>query len=163
MQHTAGPWAAEGPDQFGDYNIIAQGVTLAVGAIVSNLRPAAEVKANALMAAGAPRLAQAALQVLRKLESEQQSVTVLDQFDLRAAYNACIGERTSEAFHTPSKALNNAAFDAAMKSLRSCWHENEELSLIDEPSEEAREAIVAAVLAGLLVHGIRFHNAEDER
>lgn len=47
MTHTKLPWHAEGPDMFGDYNIIGPENVLAVGAVVSNLRPAEMTKANA--------------------------------------------------------------------------------------------------------------------
>lgn len=45
--HTNVPWKSEGPDQFGDYNIVNGEANLAIAAVVSNLRPAAEVAANA--------------------------------------------------------------------------------------------------------------------
>ncbi|ADJ21948.1 hypothetical protein Hden_1541 [Hyphomicrobium denitrificans ATCC 51888] len=44
---TAGPWTIEGPDQFGDYNIHHPADRLAIGAVVSNLRPPEENAANA--------------------------------------------------------------------------------------------------------------------
>lgn len=44
-------------------------------------------------------------------------------------------------------------FDYAMKSLRRAWHEHEELSEIDEPSEDAIETIVAAIFAALYRDG----------
>ncbi|WP_414462927.1 hypothetical protein [Hyphomicrobium sp. DY-1] len=44
---TAGPWFAEGPDEFGDFNIHHPADRLAVAAVVSNLRPPSEVAANA--------------------------------------------------------------------------------------------------------------------
>jgi hypothetical protein len=46
-ERTPGPWTIEGPDQFGDYNIHHPADRLAIGAIVSNMRPAEEVAANA--------------------------------------------------------------------------------------------------------------------
>lgn len=48
-KHSPLPWTVEGPDMFGDYNILQPGTTLAVGAIVSNLRPPEEVAANAAL------------------------------------------------------------------------------------------------------------------
>ena len=50
--------------------------------------------------------------------------------------------------------INDADFDAAMRYLRSAWHENEELSGIPEPSEEACEVLVAAVIAAFLAQGV---------
>ncbi len=44
---TRGPWTIEGPDQFGDFNIHHPADRLAIGAVVSNLRPSEEVAANA--------------------------------------------------------------------------------------------------------------------
>lgn len=54
--HTAGPWSVEGPDPFGDYNILGPISRLAIGAVVSNLRAPAEVAANARTFAAAPEL-----------------------------------------------------------------------------------------------------------
>jgi hypothetical protein len=53
---TPGPYRAEGPDMFGDFNILHNGDALAVAAVVSNLRPPAEVAANAHLHAAAPDL-----------------------------------------------------------------------------------------------------------
>lgn len=61
--HTKGPWRAEGPDWFGDYNIMHPADSLAIGAAVTNLRQAAEVRANALLLAAAPDM----LEVLRAI------------------------------------------------------------------------------------------------
>jgi hypothetical protein len=49
--HTPTPWVAEGPDMFGDYNIVRgdSAEALAVAAVVSNMRPAEEVAANAAL------------------------------------------------------------------------------------------------------------------
>lgn len=55
-KHTPGPWRAEGPDMFGDFNIIPPDAMLAVAAVVSNLRPAERVAANAAVVAAAPDL-----------------------------------------------------------------------------------------------------------
>ena|SRR3989304_752122 len=56
---TPGPWRAEGPDPFGDWNILHDGDALAIGAVVSNMRPAFEVAANARLEAAAPQLYEA--------------------------------------------------------------------------------------------------------
>jgi hypothetical protein len=48
-RHTELPWRAEGPDPFGDYNILHPADSLAVAAVVSNMRPDIEVKANAAL------------------------------------------------------------------------------------------------------------------
>jgi hypothetical protein len=53
---TAGPWSAEGPDQFGDYNIHCQHERAVVAAVVNNLRRAAEVAANARLIAASPTM-----------------------------------------------------------------------------------------------------------
>lgn len=57
--HTQGPWSAEGPDVFGDYNIIPDGQTAAVAAVVSNLRDPIEVAANAILTMAAPTMLKA--------------------------------------------------------------------------------------------------------
>lgn len=47
LKATPGPYRADGPDMFGDYNLLHEGDELAVAAVVSNMRPPEEVKANA--------------------------------------------------------------------------------------------------------------------
>lgn len=56
MRHSEGPWTAEGPDEFGDYNIHEPGIRAVVAAVISNLRQPAEVAANARLIASAPEL-----------------------------------------------------------------------------------------------------------
>jgi hypothetical protein len=53
-RHTPGPWRFEWPDMFGDCNILHRADSLAVGAVVSNMRPEGEVVANARLIAAAP-------------------------------------------------------------------------------------------------------------
>lgn len=57
---TPGPYRADGPDPFGDWNILHPADSLAVGAVVSNLRPAKVVAANAHLFAAATDLYEAA-------------------------------------------------------------------------------------------------------
>lgn len=57
---TKGPYRAEGPDMFGDWNILHPADSLAVGAVVSNMRPAEEVAANANLFGAATDLYEAA-------------------------------------------------------------------------------------------------------
>jgi hypothetical protein len=47
LKATPGPYRAEGPDRFRDFNILHDGDSLAIGAVVSNMRAPEEVKANA--------------------------------------------------------------------------------------------------------------------
>lgn len=65
QEHTPGPWAAEPADMFGDHNIVRgdSDEALAVAAVVSNMRPADQVEANARLIAAAPDL----LEALRSL------------------------------------------------------------------------------------------------
>lgn len=58
-KHTPGPWHAEGPDEFGDFNIHTPAYRLAIGAAVSNMRPEDETVANANIMAAAPDLLEA--------------------------------------------------------------------------------------------------------
>ena len=53
---TPGPWHADGPDMFGDFNILHPADSLAVAAAVTNLRPPEEVHANACLLAAAPTM-----------------------------------------------------------------------------------------------------------
>lgn len=57
--HTKGPWQAEGPDVFGDYNIIPPHQSAAVAAVVSNLRDPIEVAANAILTQAGPTMLKA--------------------------------------------------------------------------------------------------------
>lgn len=56
--HTAGRWSFDPADMFGDHNIVLADSDnrLAIAAVVSNLREAAEVQANARLIAAAPDL-----------------------------------------------------------------------------------------------------------
>lgn len=47
--HTALPWRSQGPDMYGDYNILHETDALAVAAVVSNMRPHVEVWENAAL------------------------------------------------------------------------------------------------------------------
>jgi hypothetical protein len=65
IEWTAGPRHCEGPDIFGDRNILHDADRLAVAAVVSNFRPPEEVAANARLVAAVPELRDA----LRKTAS----------------------------------------------------------------------------------------------
>ncbi|MCV4287757.1 hypothetical protein OH708_07540 [Pseudomonas capsici] len=58
-QHTPGPWSHQGPDDFLDFNILHPGDSLAVAAVVSNMRELPEIAANAKLIAAAPELLEA--------------------------------------------------------------------------------------------------------
>ncbi|MDT4853095.1 hypothetical protein FQZ97_873490 [compost metagenome] len=64
-RHTPGPWRYQGPDDFMDFNILHNGDSLAVAAVVSNMRNLEEIAANARLVAAAPDLL-AALQLTSK-------------------------------------------------------------------------------------------------
>lgn len=56
---TPGPWKADPADMFGDHNVTLKDTSeccLAIAAVVSNLRPAEEVAANANLIAASPEL-----------------------------------------------------------------------------------------------------------
>lgn len=55
--YTPGPWNADGPDWAGDYNITPPHEAAVVAAVISNVRPASEVEANARLIALAPEMA----------------------------------------------------------------------------------------------------------
>ena len=95
MGHTPGPWRTEGADHFGDHTIDQEGGSLAIAAVVSNLREEDEVSANACLIAAAPDLLEAAKALTSALEGyEWQS------------------DMPSSEFH----ALLNAAMDAINKA-----------------------------------------------
>ena len=56
MKHTIGPWNAEGPDEFGDWNIHPPHQRAVTAAVISNVRDAEEVEANAHLVAAAPEM-----------------------------------------------------------------------------------------------------------
>lgn len=55
-RHSEGPWTAEGPDEFGDYNIHEPSIRAVVAAVISNLRTPSEIRANARLIGAAPDL-----------------------------------------------------------------------------------------------------------
>ncbi|MBO6542329.1 MAG: hypothetical protein JJ939_11560 [Alphaproteobacteria bacterium] len=63
--HTPGPWDAEGPDGFGDYNIVQRGTNPAIAAVVSNLREPEIIAEDARLIADAPAI----LEYARELEA----------------------------------------------------------------------------------------------
>lgn len=87
--HTAGPWRAEGPDEFGDYNIHHPADALAVAAAVRNGRPDEEVEANARLIAAAPELLAAVEYVRlifgRRLVSRGQKAEAIRRIDAALA------------------------------------------------------------------------------
>ena len=66
---TKGPWWHRRPDPFGDYTISHDGDTLAVAAVVSNMRPPEQVRANADLIAAAPDLYEA-LEIVRDADED---------------------------------------------------------------------------------------------
>ena len=72
---TPGPWIAEGPDQFADYNILGPHEALAIAAVVNGeMRrmggKSAEHEANAHLIAAAPKLYAALEREMPHLEEE---------------------------------------------------------------------------------------------
>lgn len=65
---TPGPWRIDGPDCFGDFNILHDGDSLAVAAVVSNMRYADEIAGNAHLIAAAPELYAALADMTELLE-----------------------------------------------------------------------------------------------
>lgn len=72
-RHTPGPWRPDGPDPFGDYNILHPADCLAVAAVVSNMRAPREVAANAALVAAAPDL----LDTIARLSEEVERLRVV--------------------------------------------------------------------------------------
>lgn len=68
MKHSEGPWTAEGPDEFGDYNIHEPGIRAVVAAVISNLRDPAEIEANARLVAAGPELLAALEEIIARNE-----------------------------------------------------------------------------------------------
>lgn len=59
LKATPGPWRCEGPDDFGDWNILHDGDSLAIAAVVSNMRMPQETEANAHLTAAVQELYEA--------------------------------------------------------------------------------------------------------
>ena len=82
--HTPGPWVVDGPDMFGDFNIVLanrESDSRAIAAVVSNLRDPAEVAANACLNAAAPELLEALDWALAEIEGRTR-------YDTTCPYNA---------------------------------------------------------------------------
>ena len=88
---TKGPWHVEGPDAFGDWNIHHPADRLAIGAVVSNLRPPAEVAANAYIFGASHDLYDALSALLKSCEAHPaftKSSNVITASRVRAAHAA---------------------------------------------------------------------------
>jgi hypothetical protein len=67
-KHSAGPWRVDGPDCYGDYNILPAGEELAIGAVVRNgFRSDEETAANAHLVGAAVDLDAAAAEAWKAL------------------------------------------------------------------------------------------------
>lgn len=74
IKHSKGPWRLDGPDWYGDYNILPAHESLAVGAITRNgFRSAEETLANAHLAVTAPELLEC-LKDARRLLTDQDAI-----------------------------------------------------------------------------------------
>ena len=82
---TPGPWTLEGPDEFGDFNVMPDGQNPAIAAVVSNCRPLVEIAANARLIAAAPETA-AERDALLVVNAEMLEA-------LKALLNADLGSR----------------------------------------------------------------------
>ncbi|MBA9070277.1 hypothetical protein FHR71_004043 [Methylobacterium sp. RAS18] len=93
-KHTPGPWSAEGPDPFGDYNIHCPAERAVVATVISNLRLLEEVAANARLIAAAP-LALKALLAVRDACRDPDTDTAMPRAtgELVEAALAAMGER----------------------------------------------------------------------
>jgi len=80
LQHTPGPYRADGPDPFGDYNILHPADYSAVAAVVSNCRPAPEVHATALLFGATHDLLEALL--AQEKADEALTADVPDDFEV---------------------------------------------------------------------------------
>lgn len=69
--YTPGPWNADGPDWAGDYNITPPHEAAVVAAVISNVRPASEVEANARLIALAPEMADEIVRLRAEVERLQ--------------------------------------------------------------------------------------------
>lgn len=94
-KHTPGPWHAKGPDDFWDFNILHDGDSLAVAAVVSNMRPLDEISANARLVAAAPELLAALQDCVAVMELDLAGLRVIqpELNQARAALAAARGDQ----------------------------------------------------------------------
>lgn len=83
-EYSPGPWRSEGPDEFGDYNILHNGDPRAVAVVVSNMRPPDEVRANARLIAAVCGLYEALDDLLSEWFDADDTGTQDDPFVARA-------------------------------------------------------------------------------
>lgn len=79
---TRGPWKADGPDPFGDYNVIFsdnENDCRAILAVVSNLRCPGMVAANARRAARLPELEAALIEAVGVLKEARDTMRWLEE------------------------------------------------------------------------------------
>ena len=81
MKHSQGPWTAEGPDHFGDYNIHEPGIRAVVAAVISNLRDPEEIEANARLVAAAPNMLAALKQAAKWLRGWSTAEPYLSEIE----------------------------------------------------------------------------------
>lgn len=71
VKHTPGPWNVEGPDWYGDFNIVPSHEALAIGAVVRNgMRDQGETEANARLISAAPDLLEALRELFATVKGE---------------------------------------------------------------------------------------------
>jgi hypothetical protein len=78
VRHMDGPWTMEGPDMFGDFNILPPNDCGAVAAVVSNMRPPEVVLGNARLIAAAPDLLRVAELLADWLDEEEGAHALCD-------------------------------------------------------------------------------------
>ena len=127
---TRGPWTIEGPDQFGDFNIHHPADRLAIGAVVSNLRPSEEVAANAhfiVAACNAYEPMREALENARALWGHRcfdtPQLTWLAQVDAALSTLPVIDRQTSD----------DVGILRALLEEELVWHEERDKSLSKQP------------------------------
>jgi hypothetical protein len=112
VKFTPGPWRLEGPDGFGDYNVLESASDPVVAAVISNVRLASEVNANARLIASAPELLEALKRVvvLAELVTIRQIIQAGDDAIKAAGLNPwCINEGLATGDETHSVLFAHAA------------------------------------------------------
>lgn len=108
---TAGLWSVEGPDDFGDYNITHPTDALAVAAVVSNMRPADEVAANADLVGLASILPNIARELIQAREALAECIPVLELrvLELESAHEQALPHRPKSESRLIQKAKQRLA------------------------------------------------------
>ena len=134
---TRGPWTIEGPDQFGDFNIHHPADRLAIGAVVSNLRPSEEVAANAHFIVAACNAYEPMREALAFYAAPENHGLQQHGLCFASAVDIDEGERARAALSTlpvnDRQTSDDVGILRALLEEELVWHEERDKSLSKQP------------------------------